>query len=181
MMLKEKMVFWPLFAIFIGILIFGLASQGKKKDATEELLKDMEHATKKTLAKKKQDKEKWNFDEAKARDVLDSYRLLLKRSPFFKVMPEAKVKEKVEVIPIKEEPEKPLFKYKGRVMMGSEVMVIIEDLGTGKSSFVKEGDMIGDFLVLRIGDKEVTLKKKGGEEIILSVIKKKKEAEDKEE
>ncbi|MBU4201665.1 MAG: hypothetical protein KKB85_00760, partial [Candidatus Altiarchaeota archaeon] len=82
---------------------------------------------------------------------------------------------KVEVIPLKEEPKGPIFKYKGRVMMGSTVMVIIEDHGTGKSTFVKEGDMVGDFMVLRIDDKEVALKKRGGEEVILSTVKKQRE------
>ena len=32
-MIKEKAVFWPLAAIFIGMLIFGFLSQGKKKEA----------------------------------------------------------------------------------------------------------------------------------------------------
>ncbi len=175
MMLKEKIIFWPLLAVFIGLMIFGLGSQGKKKEATEELLKDIELATKKTMAKKKAAEEKWDFDEIRAVDILAAYKLLLERSPFFKVRPEGEVVEKVEVIPLKEEPKEPFFKYKGRVMMGSTVMVIIEDHGTGKSSFVKEGDMVGDFMVLRIDDKEVALKKRDGEEIILSTVKKQRE------
>jgi hypothetical protein len=56
-------------------------------------------------------------------------------------------------------------------MMGSKVMVIIEDQGTGKSSFVREGDMIGDFLVSGIDEDRVVLKKKDGEEVILNVVK----------
>ncbi|MBU1006538.1 MAG: hypothetical protein KKH08_02960, partial [Candidatus Omnitrophica bacterium] len=63
---------------------------------------------------------------------------------------------------------------------GQKVMVVIEDVGTGKSFFAQEGDMAGDFLVLRIDDKEVTLKKKGGEEIVLGVYKKDQEIKDKE-
>jgi len=111
----------------------------------------------------------------------DAYSLLLKRSPFFRIRSEEKVK-KVEVISIKEKPKEPLFRYKGRVTMGSTVKVIIEDHGTGKSFFVQEGDRVGDFLVLRVDDKEVALKKKGGEEIVLSAVKKeKKEAVKKKE
>ena len=104
-MLKEKIVFWPLLAVFIVIVIFGLGSQGKKKEATGELLKDIELATKKTMAKKKAVTEKWDFDEIKAVDILEAYKLLMERSPFFKVVPEGEVAEKVEVIPLKEEPK----------------------------------------------------------------------------
>ena len=180
MMLKEKMIFWPLLAVFLGILIFGLLSQGKKKEATEELLQDIELATKKTRAKMKAEKDRWNFDIIKAVDTLDGYSHLLKRSPFFRVRSEAKVK-KVEVVPLKEEPKEPILKYKGRVMLGSKVIVVIEDQGTGKSFFVKEGDMVGDFLVLRIDQKEVVLKKKGGEEVVLSAVKKERKKEEVEE
>lgn len=173
-MIKEKIIFWPLLVVFIGVLIFGFTSQGKKKEAKDELLQDIELATKKSMAKKKALKDRWNFDKIKTEDTLDVYGLLLERSPFFRVRSKEKVK-KVEVIPLKEEPKEPLFKYKGRVTMGSTVKVIIEDHGTGKSFFVQEGDMIGDFLVLRVDEKEVALKKKGGEEIVLSAVKKEKE------
>jgi len=173
-MLKEKMVFWPLLGVFIAILIFGLTSQGKREEATEELLQDIELMTKRSMAKKKATKRSWDLDGMKAVDVLDSYNVLLERSPFFRVVSQEEIKE-IKTIPLKEEPKDPVFKYKGRVMMGSEVMVIVEDQGTGKSSFVKEGDMVGDFLVLRIDEKEVVLKKSGGEEVVLSAVKKEEE------
>jgi hypothetical protein len=179
-MIKEKLIFWPLLAVFIGILIFGFLSQEKKKEATKDLLQDIEVASKKTRAKIKAEKDKWDFEIVKAQDTVEAYKLLLKRSPFFRVGEEVKVK-KVEVIPVKEEPKKTVLKYKGKVMMGSKVMVIVEDEGTGKSHFVQEGDMVGDFLVERIDEKEVALKKKGGEEIILSVVKKEKEEVGKQE
>lgn len=176
-MIKEKIIFWPLLAIFIGILIFGFLSQGKKKEATKDLLQDIELATKKNKSKTKTQKDKWDFAAIKAADTKDGYSFLLKRSPFFRLSDESKVK-KPEPIPVKEEPRKAVLKYKGRVMMGEKVMVVIEDEGTGKSFFVREGDMVGDFKVLRIDEKEVALKKKGGEEVVLSAVKKEEKKEE---
>lgn len=179
MIVKEKLIFWPLATVFIGILVFGFVSQGKKEEATKDLLKEIEVATKKNMAKKKAKKDKLDVKMVKAEDNLNAYELLLKRSPFFRVRDTSEIK-KVEVIPLKkEEPKKAILKYKGRAMMGSKVMVVIEDQGTGKSFFVQEGDMIGDFLVVAIDEKEVTLKKKGGEEIILSAAKKGQEKKEK--
>jgi len=172
-MIKEKVIFWPLLAVFIGVLIFGFGSQGKKREAKDELLQDIELATKRSMAKKKAIKDKWDLGKVKAVDVMGGYNLLLKRSPFFKVQPKGKSAKKPEPIPVKEEePKGPLFKYKGRMTMGSAVKVIIEDQGTGKSFFVEEGDMVGDFLVSRINEKGVTLKKRDGEELVLSAVKK---------
>lgn len=176
-MTREKIIFWPLVAVFSGILIFGLTSQGNKKVAVEGLMQDIELATKKSKAKIKEDRDRLDFTKIKAMDDIGDYKLLLKRSPFFRVKSEEKVK-KVEPIPVKELPKKAVLKYKGRVMIGSKVMVIIEDQGTGKSSFAQEGDMIGDFLVFSIDETQVVLKKKGGEEVILNAMKKEDKKKD---
>lgn len=169
-MIKEKLIFWPLAGVFISILAFGFFSQGTKKEAAKELLEEIQLATKKSIAKKQSDKKSWDVDRIKSLDVLGGYETILKRSPFFRVASEKKVK-KVEVIPLEKKPEKPLFKYKGRVMMGSKVMVIIEDQGTGKNSFLQEGETIGDFEVVHIDEKEVTLRQGDGKEIVLKSAK----------
>lgn len=179
-MIKEKIIFWPLLAVFIGILIFGSFSQGRKKEANEELLQDIEVATKKIKAKMKVTKDTRDLGLIKTVDALSGYGLLLKRSPFFRIPDETAVKE-VEVVSLKEEPKKPELKYKGRIKMGAKVLVVIEEQGTGKSYFVEEGDMVGDFLVSLIDDRQVVFKKKGGEEIILSAVEerdKEKEVEE---
>ena len=174
MIIKEKIVFLLLLVVSVVILIFGFGSQGKKKEATRELMEDIELVTKKSKAKKKAElKDRWDFSAIKGLDNLTAYSALLKRSPFFKVMPKGEVK-KAEPIPVKVEKKEPIFKYKGKVSLGSKVMVVIEDQGTGKSFFAKEGDMIGDFLVSSIDEKEVVLKKRGGEELVLSAAKKEK-------
>lgn len=174
MIVKEKVIFWPLVTAFTAILIFGFTSQGNKKIAVEGLMDDIELATKKSKAKIKEDIDKWGFAKVKASDEASGYKLLLQRSPFYRVRSEEKI-GKVEPIPVKEPPKKSIVKYKGRVIMGSKVMVIIEDEGTGKSFFVEEGDMVGDFLVLNIDEKRVVLKKKSGEEVILNAVKKEDE------
>lgn len=170
-MIKEKIIFWPLVAVFIGVLIFGFLSQGKKKEATQELMQEIELATKKSRAKKKaQLKDMWDFDIIKTQDAASTYEALLERSPFFRVRHEPLVKV-VEPLPVKEEKKEPILKYKGKVVMGEKIMVVIEDQGIGKSHFVEAGDKVGDFKVLRIGEKEVALQKQGGEEIILKAKK----------
>ena len=171
MMIKEKVIFLPLLAIFTGILLFGFSSKGKREVATEELLQDIELAIKKSKAKAKDFKDKWDLDKIEAADSVDRYGPISKRSPFFREASK-KIVKKVEPILVKEEPKEPLFSYKGRVTMGAKVMVIIEDHGTGKSFFAQEGDMVGDFLVSRVEEKEVVLRKEGEEEIVLKAVKK---------
>ena len=178
MMLKEKIIFLPLVAVFIVIVFFGFASQGKKKEATEDLLKEIEIATKNSRAQKKAAVDKWNFDNIILEDKIETYKSLTKRSPFFRFAEDKpNVKKDEPIVVEKKEPKKAILKYKGKVMMGSKVMVVIEDQGTGKSFFVQEGDMVGDFLVVRIDEKEVELKKKGGEQLVLSVVKKRPDTE----
>ena len=172
MIAKEKIVFWPLAAVFIGMLVFGFVAQEKKEEATKDLLKDIELATKKSRAKKKAIKDKIDLDTIRLEDTLENYKLLVKRSPFFRLSEDKPKVQKVEVVPVKKKPKKAALKYKGSVKMGSRVMVVIEDQGTGKSFFVKEGDTVADFLVVTIDEKEVTLTKEGGEKIILSAVKK---------
>jgi len=171
MIKEEKLIFWLLLVIFIGVLIFGFLSQENKKRSGMEFFQEIELASKKNRVHFKVEKSKWDIATLIKEETLESYKGLLKRSPFFKIGSDTKVK-KVEPIVIKEEPKEPLLKYKGRVTMESKVLVIIEDEGTGKSHFVQVGDMVGDFLVQEIDETKVVLKKKGGEEIILSAIKK---------
>ncbi len=64
-----------------------------------------------------------------------------------------------------------MYAYKGRMMVGNKVIVIIEDQNTGKSLSVKEGDTAGGFTVLSIGEKEIRIRKKDGEEIAISTVK----------
>lgn len=178
MLMKEKIIFWPLFGILICIFIIGFYLQGNRKAATDEFLKDIETATEKArLKKKKATKDTLDFSKLKTSEVIEGDASLIQRGLFLKPFSEERAKKTEEVIslPKQEEVKKPIFVYKGRMMVGTKVMVIIEDQGTGKSFSVREGDMAGDFLVLGIDEKEVRLKNKEGEELILSTAKKEKE------
>jgi len=183
MIIKEKIIFWLLSPVLIVILMLGFYSKEKKKESADEFLKEMEAVTEKARLKKKQSRElKLDIDAVKKQAATDDYAGLLERSIFFR--PESEVKNviKEEVIAVKEEkPKKPVFIYKGRMMVGTAVIVIIEDQNTGKSFSVKEGDMVGNFLVTSIDDKEVRLKKKDGEEIMLSTVKEERKEDKKEE
>ena len=174
MIIKEKLFFWVLLAVFIAILIIGFISQGKRKERENLLLEDIEIAAEKAIGKKKAFEDTLDLDSIRSVDSMAGYKTLLKRDLFFRVGSELKTK-KTEAIPVREEPRKLLFRYKGKVMIGTQVMVIIEDEGTGKSFFVKVGDTIASFAVMRVDDKEVVLKNKDGEEIVLSVVKKEDE------
>jgi hypothetical protein len=177
MIIKEKTVFFSLIIALIGIAAFGFASGDKRREAGEELIEDIKAATEKTRAGKKISKDSWDVDKLKSEDTLDGYKLLLARSPFFRQGSDKNVKQ-AEIIPVKKELPKPKFKYKGKVKMGTKVMVIIGDEATGKSFFAAEGDYVGDFLVSEVNEKEVKLRKTGGEEIVLNALKKEKETVD---
>ncbi len=172
MMVKEKIIFWPLLGLLTGVLAFGVFSRGDTKKATEELSREIDKAMEMNASESKRAKILWDVENLKDKDMTSNYKEITERGPFFRIVSEIKPVKK-EAVPVKKVEKKPLFKYKGRVMMGEKVMVIIENQGTGKSSFVKEGDVIGDFLIMSITEQEVMLRKKGGEEIVLRAEKKK--------
>lgn len=123
-----------------------------------------------------------DLETVKTEGTLDDYSGILERNIFFRPVSEVKLVDKGEVIALKkEEPIRPAFSYKGRMMVGSNLIVIIEDQNTGKSISIKEGDTTGDLSIVAIGEKEIRLKKKDGEEIVLSTIKEAKKEEKEEE
>lgn len=180
MIIKEKLIFWPLLTALIVSFGIGFYSQDKKKADTDDFMKDIEIATEKARVKKKAFKDIWDIAVLTSEDSLDNYEGLLKRNIFGRIVTESDVK-KEEVIPLEEGPKKPAFIYKGRIMLGSKVMVIIEDEGTGKSYSVQEGGLVGDYVVLMVGEKDVLLKNKDGEEILLQTVKKEEPAQEKKE
>lgn len=172
MIIKEKLIFWILLPIFAGIIVIGVNVQEKKKLATNEFLKDIESVTEKARAKKKVVLDNWDLNELKKQATLEGHSFLIERDIFLKPVSETKDEKKEEVVSLKEEvPKKNLFIYKGRMRLGDRIIVIIEDENTGKSFSVKEGDTVDNFTVLKIGEKEIQLKKKDGEEILIPTVK----------
>lgn len=172
MIIREKIIFWFLLSVLAVTIFIGINVQEKKKQSSDEFLKDIASVTEKAKAKKKAAKDKWDIEGLNRKESLEDYSTLMERNIFFKPVSEVKDENKADIIPLKEEePKKPVFVYKGRMMLGAKVIVIIEDQNTGKSFSVKEGDAAGDFTVLSIDEKEIRLKKKDGEEIAISTVK----------
>ena len=172
----EKFIFWLLLPVLFAAVIIGANIQEKKRQSSDEFLKDIESVTEKAKAKKKIAADSHDIEGLKKQETSVDYASLMEKGIFLKPFSEVKDEEKTGVvIPLKEEePEKPVFVYKGRMTLGGNIIVIIEDENTGKSFSVKEGDATDSFTVLGIGEKEIRLKKKDGEEIAISMIKEQK-------
>lgn len=175
MFIKEKLIFWVLLVIFAGGVVFGFYALSAKKEATQEFLDDIEKAAQEAKAKSKVQKGIVDMSMIEKKDDLADYSSLIERSIFNKagaVKEDAAGGEEVISLPVEEEKPQPKFVYKGKMSIGNKDMAIIEDKTTGKSYSVKEGDLVADCVVASIGGKEVVLKKKDGEEIIISTLKK---------
>lgn len=172
MIIKEKIILFALVPALAAVIVFGINARERTMQSSEEFLKDIESVTEKAKAKKKTTKDTWDIEALKKQEAPEDYSASGKRSIFFRPVSEVKVETKGEIIPLKEEePKKPMYAYKGRMMVGNKVIVIIEDQNTGKSLSVKEGDTLGGFTVLSIGEKEIRIRKKDGEEIAISTLK----------
>lgn len=182
MIIKEKVIFFILAPVLAVVIVIGFNLQEKKKESAGDFLKDIESVTEKARAKKKAAKDSWDMDGLKKQDTVEDYAALAERNIFFRPVSETTTENREDIVPLKEaEPPKPVFVYKGRMMLGAKVIVIMQDQNTGKSFSVKEGDLAGDYTVMSIDDKEVRLKKKDEEEIIISTVKEEKKEEKKEE
>jgi phosphate/sulfate permease len=53
MIIREKLIFWILLPVLAAIIAIGINVQGKKKQSSDEFLKDIESVTEKAKAKKK--------------------------------------------------------------------------------------------------------------------------------
>jgi len=178
MIIREKVIFWILLPILAAIIVIGVNVQENKKRASDEFLKDIESVTEKAKTKKKIAADILDLDGLKKEAVSEDYSFLVERGIFFRPVSEVKNEKKEDIVILKkEEPKKPMFVYKGRMNLGGKVIVIIEDDNTGKSFSVKEGDATDDFTVLSIGEKEIRLKKKDGEEIAVPTVKEIKKEE----
>lgn len=176
----EKFIFWLLLPVLFVSIIIGANIQEKKKQSSDEFLKDIESVTEKAKAKKKIAADNHDIDGLKKQGTPEDYSALMERGVFLRPFSEVKDEGKTRVvIPLKEEePEKPSFVYKGRMTLGGNIIVIIGDENTGKSFSVKEGDATDSFTVLSIGEKEIRLRKKDGEEISISTVKEQKKDKD---
>ncbi|MCX5692696.1 MAG: hypothetical protein NTX47_03320 [Candidatus Omnitrophica bacterium] len=175
MIIREKFIFWLLLPVSFAAIMIGINVQEKKRQSSDEFLKDIESVTEKAKAKKNIAADNQDIDGFKKQETSEDYSFLMERGIFLKPVSEVKDERKTDIIPFKEEePKKPAFVYKGRMTLGGSVIAIIEDENTGKSFSVKEGDTADNFTVLGIDEKEIRLIKKDGEEIAISTVKEEK-------
>ncbi|MFA5388136.1 MAG: hypothetical protein WC312_00075 [Candidatus Omnitrophota bacterium] len=174
MIIREKLIFWFTLPLLAAVIAAGINMQEKKRQSSDEFLQDIEAVTEKARAKKKTAETIPDIDGLKAQEAIEDYALLMERGIFSKPVSETGEEKEEAVVLKKEEPEKPMFVYKGRMTLGDKVIVIIQDESTGKSFSVKEGDVTEGFTVLRVGEKEIMLKKKDGEEVMVPTVKEEK-------
>jgi hypothetical protein len=178
MIIREKIIFWVLLPILFVTIIVGFKLQEKKRQSSDEFLRDIESVTEKAKAKKKTAADIRDIDGLKEQEASEEYSFLVERGIFLKPVSEVKDDKKTDIMPLKEEElKKPAFIYKGRMTLGDKVIVIIGDENTGKSFSVKEGDTADDFTVLSIDEKEIRIRKKDGEEVVIATVKEEKKKE----
>lgn len=102
---------------------------------------------------------------------LADYKSILTRSPFFKfVPPPPEVVPGIpgmEGVPVPKKREQ--FVYKGRVVIGEDVKVIIEEVESGEVYFVGKGDKVSDYKLSEVSEKEVVLLACDGRKIQLKL------------
>lgn len=167
--MREKYIFFTLLTIALVLLVG--ASLGKK---TKNEIGPKEHALdkkiKRALDKKIALPEKIDIEKVQDLVAFSSYEAMLRRSPFYRVVPKQArpTESKSEAIAVEE--STPEFLYKGKISAGTRLVIIVEETRTGKVSMVSKGDTVDGYKVLDILDTKVILSKKGEENIVLQTI-----------
>jgi len=166
---REKYIFFTLLIIAVVLLIgASLGKEGKSEISPKEraLGKKLKQAAKKEIVLP----ERIDIDKVQDLVAFSIYEGMLKRSPFFKVVPkQAKpTQAKPEVVPV--ENSTPRFLYKGKISVGGRLVVIIEQTRSGETFMVSKGESLDGYKVLDIMDTEVILSKKGEENVVIKTI-----------
>lgn len=167
--MKEKYIFFILLIVALGLLMstkIGRVTKGTVSSEELAIESKLKRAAKRQLTAP----EKIDIERIQNLVGFTSYEALVKRSPFFKAQPkQTKVAErKVEVLPVEE--KTPKFLYKGKIVAGNRLVVIIEQPRSGEVFMVSKGESLDGYKVLDIADTEVILSKTGEENIVLKTI-----------
>lgn len=164
--MKEKYIFFTLLLIALLVLIGSGAGKKTKGEISAE-----EKALERKLERAAQEKfvlsQKINIDRVQNLVAFSHYERMLKRSPFFKVQPKQAraARAKAPLVPVEE--QTPQFVYKGKIVVGNRLVVIIEQTRSGETLMASKGERIDGYILLDITDTEVILSKKGEENIVL--------------
>ncbi len=144
-MTKNKVFLLLLVGLLMGVVIYNIQSSSKGKPVT------------KSPAVREQ-KEEFKFETLKRKSLAEGWG----RNPFFraeeKVLPPAKVEAKAmpsQPPPPQQEEKRPPLKLEMIFMANAQRVAILSD------RFVKEGDKVGEEVVVRIESDRVILQKNG--------------------
>ena len=162
---KEKLIFLALLSILILVGVFWVLSPPRKVVVQQEVVLPEGPS-------RHPEVEMVKLDIAKLETIkpLADYKSILTRSPFFKFVPpppEVAPGMEMEGVPVPKKREQ--FVYKGRVVIGEDVKVIIEEVESGEVYFVGKGDKVSDYMLSEVSEKEVVLRASDGREIKLKL------------
>lgn len=162
---KEKLVFWTLLGILILVGVFWVVSPPRKVVVQQEVVLPEGPS-------RHPEVEMVKLDIAKLETIrpLADYKSILTRSLFFKFVPPPPevapgMEMEVEGVPVPKKREQ--FVYKGKVVIGEDVKVIIEEVESGEVYFVGKGDKVSDYKLFEVSEKEIVLLASDGREIKL--------------
>lgn len=161
--IKEKVIFGVLLVVLIVLGIFSVAKFTKPREA---LLLPEEAVPEEGIRLLESERVELDIAGLATIRPASDYLPIKDRSPFFKFTPKP-VAEPGVGIPVP--PKREIFVYKGRAVIGGEQKVVIEEVESGEVYFVGEGDMVGDYKLIEIGEKEVTLSAPDGKKIRLKL------------
>jgi len=167
--MKEKYIFFTLLIVALVMLIgSGIGKGAKAEIGAQE--KALEKRLKQVGQRQLTLPEKIDLDKLQNLIAFSYYEGMWKRSPFLKVQPKRAQAAKAESVLLPVEEKTPVFVYKGKIVTGKRLVVIIEQTRLGETFMVSTGENIDGYKVLDITDTEVILSKKGTEDIILKTI-----------
>ncbi len=167
--MKEKYIFFTLLIVAAGMLLSSAAGRKSKGEisAEERVLENkLRQAQKRQFALPPE----INIDRIQNLVAFSYYEGMLRRSPFFQAQPrEGTAGAASSAVALLEETA-PKFIYKGKMVLGERLVVLIEQTRLDEVVMVSQGDNIAGYKVLDITDTEVILSKEGEEDIVLNTV-----------
>lgn len=182
--LKEKITFCIL-VVLVGITIaFGLSNKSRqnqnKAPFVMDSLKTKWIETLTTLKRQKETMSKEVLDEFIKEQPLSVYEGIINRNPFFKFkeVGDARAKTPISPVPYGEKGMEPIFSYKGTITMDKVTLAAIEDVNSREITFVKRGEILGEYRVIDITDNTVILSTDEGQQITLKLFEEEEEGQE---
>jgi hypothetical protein len=172
--MKEKLYFWVIFCLALVLVpTYGFVFLSLKKGPkpSTQLIEQQKMRPSKDRIDRILSQPDLDMEKITRLEQLSSYQPLLERSPFFRPLPPQPPapQEPGIALPLPPKEQRPQFSYKGSGRIKGKEVVFVEDKRAGETYFVSKNDMIGEYKVLDITEKEVLLSR-GKETITLHRI-----------